>query len=163
VSGPAPSSGAERFAWLLREREAGAEVREFPDSTRTAEEAAAAVGCALGQIVKSLVFAVDGDLAVALVGGADRVDPARLAAVLGGRAARRADAEAVREATGYAIGGVPPFGHARPLPIVMDEGLLDHQTVWAAAGSPHAVFAVGPHRLSELAEARVAPIAAERP
>jgi len=163
VSDAGRSGGAGRFGRLLQEREPGAEVREFPDSTRTAEEAAAAVGCPLGQIVKSLVFSVDGELAMGLVGGADRVDAERLALALGGRAARRADAETVRDATGYAIGGVPPFGHARPLRVVMDEGLLVHETVWAAAGSPHAVFGVAPRRLAELAQARVAAIAADRP
>jgi prolyl-tRNA editing enzyme YbaK/EbsC (Cys-tRNA(Pro) deacylase) len=109
------------------------EVRELPASTRTAQEAAQAVGCDVGQIVKSLVF-VDGDGALmCLCAGDRRVDTDALAA----RAAR---ADEVREATGFAIGGVPPLGHDRPLRTVVDESLRRFETVWCAAGTPHAVF-----------------------
>jgi prolyl-tRNA editing enzyme YbaK/EbsC (Cys-tRNA(Pro) deacylase) len=135
------------------------EVVRFPDGTRTAEDAARAVGCSVGQIVKSLVFIVDGDPVVALVAGSDRLDPARLATATGGSLARRADGDEVRAATGYAIGGVPPLGHARALPVVIDERLLAHAEVWAAAGLPDAVFRVAPLDLERAAGARRAAIA----
>ena len=137
------------------------EVVRFPDHTRTAEDAARAVGCSVAQIVKSLVFIVDGEPMVALVSGADRLDPARLAAVMGATRVRRADADEVRAATGYAIGGVPPLGHARPLPILIDERLLAHDVVWAAAGLPDAVFRVAPSALMGAAGARRATLAAD--
>lgn len=137
------------------------EVVRFPHGTRTAEDAARAVGCSVAQIVKSLVFMVDGDPVVALVSGIDRLDPDRLASALHGAHVRRADGDEVRAVTGYAIGGVPPLGHAHPLPILMDEHLLAHAEVWAAAGLPDAVFRVAPQDLARAAHARRAAIAAE--
>ena len=137
------------------------EVVRFPHGTRTAEDAARAVGCSVAQIVKSLVFVVDGAAVVALVSGSDRLDPERLAAALHGSSARRADGDEVRAATGYAIGGVPPFGHAHPLPILIDEHLLAHAEVWAAAGLPDAVFRVAPQDLARAAGARPARLAAD--
>jgi Cys-tRNA(Pro) deacylase len=137
-------------------------VERFPAGTRTAEDAARAVGCEVGQIVKSLVFLADGAPVVALVSGADRLDTDRLAATLAAARVERADGDAVRGATGYAIGGVPPFGHGRPLPVVMDRALLDHGTVWAAAGRPDAVFAMAPDDLRRASGARVADIAVDR-
>ena len=134
-------------------------VRRFPEGTRTAEDAAAAVGCDVAQIVKSLVFLADGRPVVALVSGAHRLDPPRLAAALSARHVERADGDAVRAATGYAIGGVPPFGHAEPLPIIMDRALLDHDLLWAAAGRPDAVFAVTPADLERASGAQVADLA----
>jgi Cys-tRNA(Pro) deacylase len=136
------------------------EVREFPEGTHTAEDAARAVGVALGQIVKSLIFTVDGDVVVALVSGPNRLDAARLAAAAGQPGARvaRADAAAVREATGYAIGGVPPFAHARPLATYLDEDLLAFDVVWAAAGTARHVFPVAPGDLVRVTGARVAPL-----
>jgi prolyl-tRNA editing enzyme YbaK/EbsC (Cys-tRNA(Pro) deacylase) len=126
------------------------EIREFPAGTRTAADAAAAVGCEVAQICKSLVFRADGDRPLLVIAsGANRVDEARFGAV-------KADAAYVREQTGYAIGGVPPVGHARPIETVLDEDLLAHDVVWAAAGTPTAVFAVDPRRLAALAGARVA-------
>ena len=126
------------------------EVREFPAGTRTAADAAAAVGCEVAQICKSLVFRVDGDRPLLVIAsGANRVDEARFGA-------RKADASYVREQTGYAIGGVPPVGHARPIETVLDEDLLAHDVVWAAAGTPTAVFAVDPRRLAVLDGVRVA-------
>ena len=139
------------------------EVVRFPASTRTAEDAARAVGCSVGQIVKSLVFVVDGDPVVALVSGADRLDPERLASAMNGSHVRRAEGDEVRAATGYAIGGVPPLGHARPLPVLIDEHLLAHAEVWAAAGLPDAVFRVAPDALERAAGARRASLAAEPP
>lgn len=136
------------------------EVRRFPEETRTAAEAARAVGCDVAQIVKSLVFMADGEPVLALLSGADRLDPSRLAAATGASAVRRADADEARIETGFAIGGVPPFGHARPLTVLMDERLLAHDAVWAAAGLPDAVFEVAPQALQAAAGARLAVLAA---
>src|SRR5436189_913029 len=116
------------------------EVRVFPQGTRTADDAAAAVGCDVAQIVKSLVFVVDDQPVVALVGGADRLDEHKLAKAAGGTTVRRANADEVRAATGYAVGGVPPFGHTTPLRCFVDDALLPHDVVWAAAGTPTHVF-----------------------
>lgn len=137
------------------------EVVRFPAGTRTAEDAARAVGCEVAQIVKSLVFVVDGDPVVALVSGADRLDPVKLASVLGATHVRRADGDEVRAATGYAIGGVPPLGHASPLPVLIDEHLLEESEVWAAAGLPDAVFRAAPQELQRAAGARRADLAAD--
>lgn len=136
-------------------------VIRFPAGTRTAEDAARAVGCAVSQIVKSLVFVVDGDPVVALVAGSDRLDPVLLATALGAQVVRRADGDEVRAATGFAIGGVPPFGHARPLRVVLDGHLLEHDLVWAAAGLPDAVFSIEPAELARVAGAQRASIAAD--
>jgi prolyl-tRNA editing enzyme YbaK/EbsC (Cys-tRNA(Pro) deacylase) len=140
------------------------EIVTFPESTHTADEAARAVGAGLGQIVKSLVFVAprdDGQLEpfVVLVAGPDRVNVAQLAAVLGEPSVRRATAREANELTGFAIGGIPPFGHERPIRVVMDPGLGRHETVWAAAGTQNAVFPVSPGTLRMLANATVAPIA----
>lgn len=143
---------ASRFETWAHESGLDIRVRRFPRGTRTAGEAAAAIGCAVDQIVKSLVFTVDGRPVIALVSGANRLDLERLGAAAGGRAAR-ADAGLAREATGYAIGGVPPFGHARELPVYCDPDLLRHAEVWAAAGRPDAVFPITPQRLLELSGA----------
>ena len=126
-------------------------VVERTQSTRTAEEAAAACGCAVGQIIKSLVFRGkdSGRPVLLLVSGANRVDQKGVAAVIG-EALDRPDAAFVREVTGFAIGGIPPFGHAQPLPTWIDQDLLQYETVWAAAGSPEAVFEVDPRRLAEV-------------
>lgn len=120
------------------------DVRRFPDGTRTAADAAAAIGVAVGQIVKSLVFAVDGELVLAYVSGANQLDEAKLAAAAGGIRCDRVDADAVRAATGFPIGGVPPFGHDTPLRTFVDPDLLTHGEVWAAAGTPHDVFGIAP-------------------
>ena len=139
------------------------EVQRFPEGTRTAADAARAVGCDVAQIVKSLVFVADGEPVIALVSGADRLDPARLAAALGATVVRRADGEEARAATGFAIGGVPPIGHVRSMTILMDERLLSHDLVWAAAGLPDAVFKAPPRELQAAAGARVAALAATEP
>lgn len=143
------------------------EIRVFSESTHTAEEAAAAVGAELGQIVKSLVFVApepDGRLepVLCLVSGPNRVDLARLAAVVAEPDVRRATANEARELTGFVIGGIPPIGHARPLRVVMDPDLGRFPVVWAAAGTPTAVFPVQPATLRMLANAHVAPICEER-
>ena len=132
------------------------EVRAFPKGTRTVEDAAEAIGCDVTQIVKSLVFVVDGEPVIALVGGADRLDERKLARVAGGETVRRANADEVRDATGYAVGGVPPFGHSKPLRCFVDDALLSHDIVWAAAGTPTHVFASPPRALAAAAAAEVA-------
>jgi prolyl-tRNA editing enzyme YbaK/EbsC (Cys-tRNA(Pro) deacylase) len=139
-----------RFEEWLRSVDLEIEVRSFPEGTRTAEDAARAIGCQVGQIVKSLVFTANGAPIVALVSGSNRVDTGKLGEVAGGPVGK-ADAETVRSATGYAIGGVPPFGHATKLPVFVDRHLLTHEVVWAAAGRPDAVFPIQPARLRELA------------
>ena len=136
------------------------EVQRFPEGTRTAADAARAVGCDVAQIVKSLVFMADGEPVLALVSGADRLDPQLLATVIGASVLRRADGDEARAATGFAIGGVPPIGHARPITVLIDEHLLTHDVVWAAAGLPDAVFRVSPHALQAAAGARIAALAA---
>ena len=142
------------------------EVTVFDESTHTAEQAAAAVGAELGQIVKSLVFVapVEGSLEpiLCLVSGTNRVDLARLAAVTGEPEIRRATAREANDLTTFVIGGIPPIGHPRPLRVVMDPDLGRYQVVWAAAGIPTAVFPVPPATLRMLANAHVAPIAEER-
>ena len=127
-------------------------VKEFPAGTRTAVDAARAVGCEVGQIVKSLVFVAAGRPVVALVSGANRLDEKRLAAVAG-EPVLKADAETARSATGYSIGGVPPFGHATDVPVFMDRELLGYEVVWAAAGRPDSVFQIAPDRLRDLSGA----------
>ncbi len=132
------------------------EIRRFPAGTRTAEDAARAIGCEVARIVKSLVFLADGAAVVALCSGADRVDERRLGAVLGASHVRRATADEARAATGYVIGGVPPFAYATPCTVLIDERLLGLDPVWAAAGLPDAVFAIAPGDLVRLSGARCA-------
>lgn len=129
------------------------EVRHFPQGTKTSQDAADAIGCPVAAIVKSLVFTVDDDPVVALLAGDLRLDINKLAAAHGGRMAARADLETVRAATGYAAGGTPPFGHARPLPIYADPGLRRNEIVWAAAGTPTTVFPINVERLADVAGA----------
>ena len=123
--------------------------RTFPDGTRTAQEAADAIGVELGQIVKSLIFGVDGEIVLAYVSGANQLDETKLAEAAGGVMCQRVDADVVRSATGFPIGGVPPFGHATPLRIFIDPDLLRYHEVWAAAGTWHDVFGIEPHKLVE--------------
>jgi prolyl-tRNA editing enzyme YbaK/EbsC (Cys-tRNA(Pro) deacylase) len=149
-----------RFESWLADSGIGVAVRQFPAGTRTAADAAMAVGCEVGQIVKSLVFVAAGRPVVALVSGANRLDECRLALVAGSPVAK-ADAETARVATGYAIGGVPPFGHATEVPVFMDRDLLGHSVVWAAAGRPDSVFEISPARLRELSQAEVADLKAK--
>jgi prolyl-tRNA editing enzyme YbaK/EbsC (Cys-tRNA(Pro) deacylase) len=134
------------------------DVRTFPAGTRTAGDAARAIGCDVAQIVKSLVFTAGGEPVVVLMSGANRLDTSRLEALVGAPVGK-ADADLARRATGYAIGGVPPFGHVTELPVFMDRDLAGHDVVWAAAGRPDAVFAIAPDRLAELSRARVEALA----
>lgn len=143
-----------RFEQWLTTTDFEVTVREFPEGTRTAPDAARAVGCEVGQIVKSLVFLAGGRPVVALVSGANRLDETRLGAVAG-RPVAKADAETARAATGYSIGGVPPFGHATDLPVFMDRDLFGYNVIWAAAGRPDSVFEIQPERLRELSNAVV--------
>lgn len=137
-----------RFAAALSALGIGdVEVRAFPDATRTAAQAAEAIGCELSQIVKSLIFEADGEPVLVLMDGASRVDVRLVQAELDAQSVKRADAALVREATGYAIGGVPPFGHVTGMRVLADRQLLDHEVVWAAAGTPHTVFALAPKPL----------------
>ncbi|WP_189949937.1 YbaK/EbsC family protein [Streptomyces alanosinicus] len=147
----ADDSGAHpRFAEALRALgldELLGRARRFPEATRTAAEAAAAVGCELSQICKSLIFAADGVPVLVLMDGASRVDVERVRKELGAAEVSRADAGVVRETTGYAIGGVPPFGHRTRTRVLADRSLLTHDVVWAAAGTPHTVFPIEPKAL----------------
>ena len=138
------------------------EVRRFPEGTRTAEDAARAIGCEVAQIVKSLVFMADGSAVIALMSGSNRVELDRLAAEVGAAEVRRATGDEAREATGFAIGGVPPLGHATESVLLVDRDLLRHEVIWAAAGLPDAVFAVAPDALVAASRGRVADLA-ERP
>lgn len=130
-------------------------TRRFPDGTKTAADAAAAIGVEVGQIVKSLVFAVDGEVVMAYMSGANQLDEKKLAVAAGGAVCSRVDADAVRAATGYAIGGVPPFGLITQLRVFMDEDLLQYNEVWAAAGTWNDVFAVSPREIARISKATV--------
>jgi len=130
------------------------DVRYLEKSTATAQEAATVLGCSQDQIAKSLVFVADGDPVVCVASGAHRVDVDLLADALDVAEIRQASADEVRAATGYCVGGVPPFGH--DLPVVLDEDLLEHDRVWAAGGDGHSLFDVDPRRLAECTHARVA-------
>ena len=143
-----------RFESWLSSTDYSVKVKSFPDGTRTATDAARAVGCELGQIVKSLVFVAGGRPVVALVSGSNRLDEERLGSVAGNPVAK-ANAEMARSSTGYSIGGVPPFGHLTEIPVFMDRDLLGYDVVWAAAGRPDSVFEIEPERLRELSSATV--------
>jgi prolyl-tRNA editing enzyme YbaK/EbsC (Cys-tRNA(Pro) deacylase) len=148
-------SAHERVRTALSAAGIDAPIQEFPDSTRTAQDAAAAVGTSVGQIVKSLVFLAGDTPVLALVSGINQLDTDRLAAITGA-SIRKADANAVRDATGYAIGGVPPAGFAKPLATFIDRDLLQYETVWAAAGTPRHVFPIAPAELVRFTGGRVA-------
>ena len=132
------------------------EVLELPASTRTAVEAADAVGCQLGQIVKSLVFKAkrSGKPVLVLTSGANRVNEKRIEDLIG-EPLGKADADFVRESTGFAIGGVPPIGHVRVLETYIDQDLLQYEAVWAAAGTPHALFKLNPKDLARMTDGKV--------
>jgi prolyl-tRNA editing enzyme YbaK/EbsC (Cys-tRNA(Pro) deacylase) len=147
---------AQKVADAARALGLAISIREMAESTRTAEEAAAACGVTVGQIVKSLVFsgADSGKPYLLLVSGSNRVNEKGVARHLGEKL-KRPDAHAVRDLTGYAIGGIPPFGHAAPLVTYVDEDLLKYDVVWAAAGTPKAVFSVAPAKLRDATGATV--------
>jgi prolyl-tRNA editing enzyme YbaK/EbsC (Cys-tRNA(Pro) deacylase) len=131
------------------------EAVRFPDGAKTAADAAAAIGVDVGQIVKSLIFAVDGEVVLAFVSGSNQLDEAKLAAAAGGERCARVDADTVRSVTGFPIGGVPPFGHATPLTAFVDPDLLAYEEVWAAAGTWHDVFPIRPDDLVRASRATV--------
>ena len=134
-------------------REAGLTIttRRFPEGTKTAADAAAAIGVTVGQIVKSLVFGVDNEIVMALVSGSNQLDEKKLALAAGGAKCARVDADAVREATGYPIGGVPPFGHSTQLRVFVDPDLLRYDEVWAAAGTWNDNFGANPNDIVRVA------------
>ena len=127
-------------------------IKEFESSTRTAQDAANSVGCTVGQIVKSLLFVVNGQPTMALVSGDNQLDEKKLAVLcgVGRKKVKRGNADIAREATGFAIGGIPPFGHASQLPTYIDEDLFQFDVIWAAAGTPNAVFAITPDELVQI-------------
>lgn len=149
----------EQVQRTLQDAGVDAVVRELPDSTRSAQEAAAAVGAEVGQIAKSLVFLAEDDLVLVITSGANRVCPDKLRALLGTEP-RRPDAATVKQRTGFSIGGVPPVGHTGAAATFLDQDLLEHSEVWAAAGTPNAVFAIDPRALGRIAAAMVADVAA---
>jgi Cys-tRNA(Pro) deacylase len=134
-------------------RERGLEIttKRFPEGTKTAADAAAAIGVSVGQIVKSLVFGVDSEIVMALVSGSNQLDEKKLAAAAGGAKCARVDADAVRDATGYPIGGVPPFGHSTQLRVFVDPDLLQYDEVWAAAGTWNDNFGANPNDIVRVA------------
>jgi prolyl-tRNA editing enzyme YbaK/EbsC (Cys-tRNA(Pro) deacylase) len=141
------------LAECARELGLEVEVQRLEASTRTVKDAAVAVGCEESEIAKSIVFVADGDPVVCIASGRHRIDTDKLADALDVAEVRQAAPDEVRAATGYAIGGVPPFGH--DLPVLFDESLLDHGRVWAAAGDPHSLFCVDPRKLADCVGARV--------
>ncbi|WP_435358409.1 YbaK/EbsC family protein [Haloarchaeobius sp. DFWS5] len=135
------------------------DVKEFPEGTKTAHDAATAIGCDVAQIASSIVLVADGDVVVSVTSGSNRVDTDRLAALCNADEARLATADEVKEATGWTIGGVPPFCHDHDLPVYIDDRLTDFETVWAAAGTPMAVFPVEPAQIIAFAGAEIADVA----
>ncbi len=156
------SPSARRVQQTLEALGARGRVREMPASTRTAADAARAVGCAVGQIAKSLVFRTGTQAAAVLViaSGKNRVDEHKLAELLGAPVLK-ADADFVRTVTGYAVGGVPPVGLATALPVLIDEDLFGYAVIWAAAGTPRAVFPTTPAELERMTGGRVVRLAVE--
>ena len=133
-----------RVVSAAKERGLDIVTKRFPEGTKTAADAAAAIGVTVGQIVKSLVFGVDGEIVMALVSGSNQLDEKKLALAAGGAKCARVDADAVREATGFPIGGVPPFGHSTQLRVFVDPDLLQYDEVWAAAGTWNDNFGAAP-------------------
>ncbi len=151
-----------RVVAALGEAGIDTEVREFDEATRTAQQAADTLGVPVGAIVKSLCFMADREALMLLVSGANRADVEKVRSLLGVTTVTRAKPDEVRAATGYAIGGVPPIGHARPLHMIVDRDLLGYDELWAAAGTPNSVFHLTPRQLVELAGGEVADVAEER-
>ena len=148
---------AKKVADAALDRGLTIEVVEFDETTRTAPDAANAIGCQVAQIVKSLIFIANGEPVVALVSGANRLDERKLAALRGisRKKVKRPDADTAKTITGFSIGGVPPFGHASALPVYVDQDLTRFDVVWAAAGTPFAVFAIAPDDLVQASHGTV--------
>jgi Cys-tRNA(Pro) deacylase len=155
---------AQKVADAARELGLDVDIVEFEQTTRTAQEAADAIGCQVAQIVKSLLFMVDGQPVIALVSGANRLDERKLAALrgVGRKQVKRADADTAKEVTGFSIGGVPPFGHKSDLLVYVDLDLTHFDVVWAAAGTPFAVFAVRPDELVRASRGALAELRADK-
>jgi Cys-tRNA(Pro) deacylase len=161
---------AQKVADAARQLGLSVEILEFEETTRTAQDAADAIGkhpsgigCQVAQIVKSLLFVADGQPVMALVSGANRLDERKLAALraVGRKKIKRADANTAKAVTGFSIGGVPPFGHTSRLPVYVDEDLTRFEVVWAAAGTPFAVFAITPDDLVRASGGVVADLAVD--
>jgi prolyl-tRNA editing enzyme YbaK/EbsC (Cys-tRNA(Pro) deacylase) len=157
------SAAQDRFLVAARALGLEPDVRRFPEGTRTADQAARAIGCDVAQIVKSLVFMADDRPVLALTSGANRVDTDRLAALCGASVVRRATPDEVRAATGFAVGGTPPFGHSSAVRAFVDRDLLAFDEVWAGTGIPDGVFPLSPSDLVRVAEATIADLAETRP
>jgi Cys-tRNA(Pro) deacylase len=149
---------AERVQRALHEHGLGVEVRELPDSTHTAAEAATALGTTVARIAKSLVFTTDDEPLLVIASGANRVDVDRVSSHVGA-AVRPLDAKSVKAVTGFAVGGVPPIGHDAKLRTLLDESLFDHDVIWAAAGTPRSLFATTPKDLARVTDAEVIALA----
>jgi prolyl-tRNA editing enzyme YbaK/EbsC (Cys-tRNA(Pro) deacylase) len=151
---PAQHPGALRIAGLLRDAGIEANVVEFEQPTRTSADAAAAIGCSVAEIAKSVVFRgkASGQAIVVVASGTNRVSEEKVAAMVG-EALARADADFVRAATGYVIGGVAPIGHAQPVKLLLDGDLRQFAKVWAAGGTPHTVFPLTPEELRQVTRA----------
>jgi Cys-tRNA(Pro) deacylase len=149
---------AQKVADAARALGLSVKIVEFEETTRTAQDAAHTIGCQVAQIVKSLLFIVDGQPVMALLSGVNRLDERKLAALrgVGRKQVERADADNAKAATGFSIGGVPPFGHTSRLPVYVDKDLTRFDVVWAAAGTPFAVFAITPEELVRASQATVA-------
>jgi prolyl-tRNA editing enzyme YbaK/EbsC (Cys-tRNA(Pro) deacylase) len=150
------SGAIDRFLEAARGQGIQPDVHRFPEGTKTAADAARAIGCEVGQIVKSLVFIADERPVMAFTSGVNRVDEAKLAAVVGADTTRRASPEEARTATGFAVGGTPPFGHPERLTCVIDHDLLLWDQIWAAAGTPDSVFPLSPADLLRVTGASAA-------
>jgi prolyl-tRNA editing enzyme YbaK/EbsC (Cys-tRNA(Pro) deacylase) len=154
------SPSAKKFQETLRALDAACEVKELPGSTRTAADAARAIGCSVAQIAKSIVFRTVAEKKPVMViaSGSHRIDEIKVAEMIG-EPIEKADPDFVREKTGFAIGGVPPIGHAVPIPILIDEDLLTLGEIWAAAGNPHSVFKTTGASLVKITNGRVVQVA----
>jgi prolyl-tRNA editing enzyme YbaK/EbsC (Cys-tRNA(Pro) deacylase) len=152
-----PKSSVERVRAALLAAGHADTITEFPDGTRSAADAAAAIGCSVAQIAKSVVFRAGDRAALVIASGVNRVDVKKVAAALG-VSLKHADAEWVRDRTGFAIGGVSPVGHIAPPLLVFDRDLLALHPIWAAAGSPHHVFSTEAEQLARITGAQVADV-----
>jgi prolyl-tRNA editing enzyme YbaK/EbsC (Cys-tRNA(Pro) deacylase) len=153
---PPLSPSARKVQEALKILGVGCEVREMDKSTRSAQDAARSVGCEVGQIAKSLVFkgATTRQAVLVITSGSNRVDEKKLSDLIG-EPVLKADADFVRQQTGFAIGGVPPVGHAQPIAVFIDEDLLTYSEIWAAAGTPQALFGLTPRELQKITNGRV--------
>ena len=142
--------GNERFVEDAAARGIVVQAIVFPEGTKTSADAARAIGCTVAQIAKSVVLVADSEVVVAITSGVNRVDTTKVAAIFGATTVRTAKPDEVRAATGYAIGGVPPFAHAQPLRCLLDAELLAFEEVWGAAGAPDTCFPINPQRLVEM-------------